>query len=179
MIRKHEFTNSTTVHIHVRPRWVFLYSGLATMSFGLLSMIRIIAGPFTVFGATFGIHTLLYASLLVVIGYQSVLFWVFCKTLNIAIGVLPPDPAFQRLHDHLTLERSLVFSCVLLAIGVGLGATATLNWGLSGFAELSPEHEMRLAIPSATCILLAVSTASMAFFLNFLRLAHRVAKHIK
>ena len=161
------------------PRWVFLYSGLATMSFGLLSMIRIIAGPFTVFGATFGIHTLLYASLLVVIGYQSVLFWVFCKTLNIAIGVLPPDPAFQRLHDHLTLERSLVFSCVLLAIGVGLGATATLNWGLSGFAELSPEHEMRLAIPSATCILLAVSTASMAFFLNFLRLAHRVAKHIK
>jgi hypothetical protein len=32
---------------------------------------------------------------------------------------------------------------------------------------------MRLAIPSATLILLAVSTASMSFFLSFLRLARR------
>lgn len=44
---------------------------------------------------------------------------------------------------------------------------------LSGFGKLASEHHMRLAIPSATLILLPVSTASMAFFLSFLRLVQR------
>ena len=87
--------------------------------------------------------------------------------------MLAPDPGFVRLHDQLTLERSLVFALALLVVGLGLGIAAALGWGETGFGLLSPTRTMRLAIPSATCILLAVSTASMAFFLSFLRLVHR------
>ncbi len=101
------------------------------------------------------------------------LFWVFCKTLNMTQGMLAPDPGFARLQDQLTLERGLLFALALLLLGLGLGVVAIAGWGQAGFGNLSPEHTMRLAIPSATLILLAVSTASMAFFLSFLRLARR------
>ncbi len=155
------------------PRWVFLYSGAAMFAIGVLAMLLLDVGPVRLFGATFDIHSLLYASLLVVVGYQSILFWIFCKTLNMSVGMLSPDPSFVRLHDQLTLERSLLFALALLILGLGLGISATLDWGRTGFGALSPEFTMRLAIPSATLILLAVSTASMAFFLSFLRLVQR------
>ena len=155
------------------PRWLFLYSGAAMFGLGLLGMLALEPGPFQVAGVTLDIHSLLYGAVLVIVGYQSMLFWVFCKTLNMTHGMLAPDPGFVRLHDALTLERSLLCALALLVVGLGLGLAATLDWGRVGFGALSPERTMRLAIPSATLILLAVSTASMAFFLSFLRLANR------
>ena len=156
------------------PRWLFLYAGLAMLGVGLTGMALIIPGPVRLLGAMLDIHSLLYASLLVVVGYQSILFWVFCQTLNISVGMLPPDPIFVRLHDQLTLERGLLFALMLLAVGLTLGLRAALGWSGAGFGALSPTTTMRFVIPSATSILLAVSTASMAFFLSFLRLlVHR------
>ena len=155
------------------PRWVFLYSGLIMFGAGLLGMIALEIGPVHVQGATLDVHTLLYAAVLVVVGYQSILFWFFCKTLNTTQGMLAPDPHFLRLQDVLTLERGLLLALTMLIAGLILGAVATAGWGMAGFGDLAPNHTMRLAIPSATLILLAVSTASMSFFLSFLRLSRR------
>ena len=157
------------------PRWVFLYSGLVMLGAGLLGMAALEAGPVHLLGATLDIHTLLYAAVLVVVGYQSVLFWFFCKTLNMTQGMLAPDPAFSRLHDGFTLERGLLLGLAMLVGGLLLGAIATAGWGRAGFGNLEPNYTMRLAIPSATLIMLAVSTASMSFFLSFLRLTRRAA----
>ncbi len=155
------------------PRWVFLYSGAVMLGLGLLGMLALEPGPVHLLGATLDIHTLLYAAVLVVVGYQSMLFWVFCKTLNMTHRLLSPDPTFLRLHDMLTLERGLLAALAMLVLGLALGGVATAGWGRSGFGDLAPDHTMRLAIPSATLILLSVSTASMSFFLSFLRLARR------
>ncbi len=155
------------------PRWVFLYTGATLFGLGLVAMLLLEAGPVRLPGATLDVHTLLYGAVMVVVGYQSMLFWVFCKTLNMTQGMLAPDPGFLRLHDWLTLERMLLFALFLLVLGLGLGVVAVAGWGRSGFGDLSPEHTMRLAIPSAALILVAVSTASMGFFLSFLRLVRR------
>lgn len=155
------------------PRWVFLYSGLIMFALGLLGMLALEIGPVHVFGAVLDVHTLLYAAVLVVVGYQSMLFWIFCKTLNLTQGMLAPDPSFVRLQDSLTLERGLLLALAMLVAGLALGGIATAGWGMTGFGDLAPNHTMRLAIPSATLILLAVSTASMSFFLSFLRLSRR------
>ena len=157
------------------PRWVFLYSGLATLGFGAVGMAALEIGPVHVLGATLDIDTLLYAAVLVVVGYQSILFWFFCKTLNITQGMLAPDPAFARLQEALTLELGLLVALAMLLAGLTLGGVATAGWQSTGFGDLVAERTMRLAIPSATLILLAVSTASMSFFLSFLRLTRRVA----
>jgi hypothetical protein len=155
------------------PRWLFLYSGGGMLLLGLLGMLAIESGPVRALGATFDIHTLLYMSVLVVVGYQSVLFWVFCNTLNSTQHMIAPDPFFLRIYPGITLERGLLLSLALVVVGLGLGLVATAGWGMGGFGSLDPNRVMRLAIPSATLILLAVSTLSMSFFLSFLRLARR------
>ena len=159
------------------PRWLFLYPGLALFVVGLLAMAWLLPHPRRVGGIIVDIHTLFYASLAVVVGYQSALFWVFTKIYGVREGIIPPDPVFHSMVDVFTLEIGLITGAVLLAIGLALGFYA-VEWSVaSGFGPISPTEVMRLVIPSGTAILLAFQTAYSAFFISVLEIrATRVAE---
>src|SRR5262249_9425691 len=61
------------------PRWLFLLPGAALFLVGLGVMAWLLLGPQRMFGLTLDIHTLFYAALSVVVGFHSMLFWVFTK----------------------------------------------------------------------------------------------------
>jgi glycosyltransferase involved in cell wall biosynthesis len=152
------------------PRWLFLYPGLAAVGVGALLMLWLLPGPRVVSGVTFDIHTLLYASLAVSVGYQAIQFWTFAKLYGMREGFIPPDPAFRRYMGIATLERGLIAGLFLLILGLGIGIAAVSAWDLSRFGPLSPSATMRLVIPSATAILLAFQTAYGSFFLSVLEI---------
>ena len=152
------------------PRWLFLYPGLAAFILGSLTMIWLLPGPRRVSGVTFDIHTLLYASLAVTVGYQAIQFWTFAKVYGMRERIVPPDPWFRRAIGIATLERGLIAGLLLLAIGLGIGIVALFAWDTSRFGEMSPTVTMRLVIPSSTAILLAFQTAYGAFFLSVLEI---------
>lgn len=152
------------------PRWLFLYPGLIAIVAGALLMAWILPGPRRVAGVTFDIHTLLYASLAVTVGYQAIQFWMFAKLYGMREGIVPPDPTFGRLMGVATLERGLIAGLLLLIVGLGMGIAAVSVWDTSQFGELAPRSTMRLVIPSATAILLAFQTAYGAFFLSVLEI---------
>jgi hypothetical protein len=64
---------------------------------------------------------------------------------------------------------------VLLLTGLTLGIYALSAWGSTQFGALSPEHAMRLVIPSGTAILLAFQIAYGAFFLSVLEIRGNAA----
>ena len=152
------------------PRWLFLYPGVAALVAGLAVMACLLPGPKSLFGATFDIHTLLYASLAVSVGYQSVLFWVFAKVYGMREGIVPPDPWFRAIIDVATLERGLIAALVLFIVGIGIGVRAVSAWDAVGYGGLSPSSMMRLVIPSALAILLAFQTGYGTFFLSVLEI---------
>jgi glycosyltransferase involved in cell wall biosynthesis len=152
------------------PRWLFLYPGLAAVGVGALLMLWLLPGPRVVSGVTFDIHTLLYASLAVSVGYQAIQFWTFAKLYGMREGFIPPDPVFRRYMGIATLERGLIAGLFLLILGLGIGVAAVSAWDLSRFGPLSPSATMRLVIPSATAILLAFQTAYGSFFLSVLEI---------
>jgi glycosyltransferase involved in cell wall biosynthesis len=152
------------------PRWLFLYPGFAMFVVGLASMVWLLPHSRNVGGVNFDIHTLLYAATLVVIGFQSMLFWVFAKIYGMREGIVPPDPWFRTVVSVVTLEAGLIVGAALLAVGVGLGVYALGAWGGTGFGNLSPETVMRLVIPSSTAILLAFHVAYGAFFISVLEI---------
>ncbi len=152
------------------PRWLFLYPGLTLFVAGLVAMAALIPSPCTIAGITFDIHTLFYASLAVVVGFHSMLFWVFARLYGMQAGLVPPDPRFLRILRVVTLEVGLIAAAVLLLVGLGLGFGALSAWGSVAFGTLSPESVMRLVIPSGTAILLACQLGFGAFFLSVLEL---------
>jgi len=150
------------------PRGLFFYPGAAMFLIGLLANIWLLPASIMIGGVGFDIHTLLYASMLMVIGMQAILFWVFAKIHGLREGIVPPDPAFERFIAGAHLERSLIAAALMLLCGVCLGLLAFGSWQSDSFGGLDPRHTMRLVIPSATLILLGFQLTFGAFFVSVL-----------
>jgi glycosyltransferase involved in cell wall biosynthesis len=152
------------------PRWLFLFPGFALFLTGLCAMAWLLPKPRTVGGVTLDVHTLLYASLAVTVGFQSMLFWIFAKVYGMREGIVPWDARFRSVISVLTLEVGLAAGLLLLLLGLGLGIYALASWNIAGLGALRPSETMRLVIPSATAILLAFEIAYGAFFLSVLEI---------
>ena len=74
------------------------------------------------------VHTLLVASLALLLGYQSILFGVFTKALVIRDGLMPEDRRLTRLFEVMGLERGLLIGGGLGMIGLSLIVAALMQW---------------------------------------------------
>ena len=111
------------------PRWLFLMPGALLVLLGLVGYA--VAMPGREFaGVSFDAHTLLFASLAILCGYQSILFHVFTKTFAINEGLMPEDPLMTRFYRVANLERGLIVASVALIVGCGLLLAAVNQWRL-------------------------------------------------
>jgi len=150
------------------PRWLFLYPGLTIFALGLAGMAWLLPMQRQLFGASLDIHSLLYASLCMVLGFQTVFFWVFAKIYGARERIVPRDELFLRIMDKLTLERGLVVGALLILGGLILSILAIGGWIGSDFGPLSPSQTMRIAIPATTLLMVGFQTVYAAFFVSFL-----------
>ncbi len=155
------------------PRWLFLYPGALLMLLGGLVGLWLLPGPQLIEGIGLDVHTLLYASLAVVIGFQSVMFGVCTKIFAISQGLLPEDPRLNKLFGSLNLEKGLITGAVLLVAGVAGSAYALSTWGARSFGALDASETLRTVIPAVTALTLGVQTIFSSFFLSVLRLKRR------
>jgi glycosyltransferase involved in cell wall biosynthesis len=152
------------------PRWLFLYPGFTVLLIGVLANLWLLPGTRHIGRVALDIHSLLYASVAVVIGFQSIQFWVFAKIYGMRERIVPPDPWFNSMTRYVGLEFSLVVALALLLIGLGLGLYAVNIWSGVGLGALRPTETMRLVIPSSTAIILAFQVAYGAFFAGILEI---------
>ena len=159
------------------PKWLFLYPGMAMFALGLAIMAWLLPGTQHVGKVALDIHTLLYASLAVVIGFQSMQFWFFAKLYGMREGIVPLDPNFRAKFKAVTLENGLIGGALLVLLGLLLGVLAVVLWRGEAFGTLLPSETMRLVIPSATMILLGFQMAYGAFFISVLEI--RTSRQLK
>jgi hypothetical protein len=88
------------------------------MLVGLGTVLWLLPNPRAIGPITLDVHTLLYAAMAIVIGFQAVVFAVFTKVFAISEGLLPEDPRFNRALRFINLEVGLVVGCILLFIGL-------------------------------------------------------------
>ncbi len=154
------------------PRWLFLAPGLLLIVAGLagyaIAMPRLRLG-----GVEFDVHTLLFGSLAIVAGYQSILFAVFTKIFAISEGLLPTDARMTRLFERVTLEKGLLAGAVALAAGLAFLLLAVNDWWLVGFGPLDYARTMRRVIPGMTLAMVGFQTVLSSFFLSILGLKRR------
>jgi len=150
------------------PRWLFLYPGLALMLVGTLLELWLLPEPRTVRGVTFDVHTMVYASTFVLLGFQAIAFAVFTKIFAISEGLFPPDPTLDKLFRYITLEVGLVVGALLMVAGLGASIYAVGFWQARQFGALDYSSTMRLVIPAALLLTLGVQTVFGSFFLSVL-----------
>jgi hypothetical protein len=154
------------------PRWLFLMPGLGMMFLGLLGYVLALPGV-KVGPATLDAHTLLFASLALMLGYQSVWFGLFTKTFAVSEGIMPPDPRLARFLRMVDLEKGLIVGTLGLLAGVLLLFWAAWQWKSVGFGPLNYSHTMRWVIPGATLTTLGFQTVLSSFFVSVLGMQRR------
>jgi hypothetical protein len=154
------------------PRWLFLFPGGLLVLAGLAGYALAMPG-LSIGRLTFDAHTLLFATLAIIAGYQSILFAIFTKTFAMAERLMPEDPRMMRFFRIVNLERGIALSVVSLLAGGVLLLAAVNRWRLVGFGHLDYAQTMRLVIPGATLAALGFQTLLSSFFVSILGMARR------
>jgi len=155
------------------PRWLFLYPGTLLMLVGLLGCALLLPGPRSFYGIGLDVHTLLYAFVFVLLGFQFVAFAMFSKVFAITEGLLPEDPRLNRVFRWITLETGLVVGALLMIMGAAGSIFAVSGWASQSFGALDPVHTLRIVMPSVFALSLGVQIVTSSFFLSILGLRRR------
>ena len=150
------------------PRWLFFMPGLAVLILGIVIGAVVIPRPFSVGTVTFDVDTLVAASAMVVIGFQSVLFALFTQVYASAEGFLPEDKRVRHILKTLSLERGLLAGGVLAVAGIVGLAVSLSYWGSTSFGSLDYNHALRLVVPSVTALIVSCQIILGTFFLSIL-----------
>ena len=154
------------------PRWLFLQPGILLIVLGLVGYGVALPG-LRIRGINFDVHTLLFASLAIICGYQSVLFAVMTKIFAISQGLLPQDKRMTRLFEIVNLERGLIAGAILMFIGLVFLGIAVVEWYGRHFGNLDYERTMRWVIPGVTLTALGFQTVLSSFFFSILGMKRR------
>ncbi|MDA0576674.1 MAG: glycosyltransferase family 2 protein [Verrucomicrobia bacterium] len=154
------------------PRWLFLMPGLALVLVGLLGYAAALPA-LQVGRVIFDAHTLMFASLALICGYQAILFAIFTKTFAMNEGLMPEDPQVLRFFHHVNLERGILLGLLACLVGGGLLLWAVNLWRLADFGRLDYALTMRWVIPGATLVALGFQTVLSGFFVSILGMKRR------
>jgi hypothetical protein len=154
------------------PRWLFLVPGIALILLGVGAAAVALPG-LRIGGVHFDVHTLLVGGLLIVCGYQAVVFAFLTKIFATTTGLLPADPRLERLYDTFNLERGIVAGAASTIAGVLLISVAVLQWIARDLGSLDYARTMRWVIPGTILVTLGVQTVLSSFFFSILGLRRR------
>jgi len=150
------------------PRWLFLYPGIALLAGSLAAMCLLVAGPVSIGGVTFDIHTLLYSAGGLQLGTQMVFFAMLARTYGVVSGLLPRSRYIDWFMGVFSLEIGIAFGLLLLALGFGIAVHSVVEWKRAGLSAADPAQMMRLVIPSVSCLVLGGQLIFNSFFVAIL-----------
>ena len=155
------------------PLWLFLIPGAVLFVIGLISFIPLVFGPVKFGQVNFDINTLLISALAILLGFQLMSFALFTRVFATTQKLLPENRRLSRLTSIVTLEIGIIVGIVVLLLGLGLLAGATLYWQQRNFGNLSAVESMRISIPGVTMAVLGMQIIFSSFFVSILGLKRK------
>lgn len=155
------------------PRWLFVFPGLVAFVFGGLAVAVLAFGGVRVGGIGFDVTTMVYASAICVLGYQSLLFFWLTKLYATQEGFLPASDRYKRIVAAWSAERGLLVGLAIFIAGAVVGIFQVARWGTVNFGPQDAVEVVRVAVPSALGIMLGFQTILMSLFSGVLTIPRR------
>jgi glycosyltransferase involved in cell wall biosynthesis len=136
------------------PKWTFFRPGLLLLAIGLVGYVLALP-QVHIFGAALDVHTLLVASLFLLLGWQCVLLATLARIFTGREGMMPPN---EKL-EHVTVERGLAFGIVAGIAGITMIGVIVWRWWRQDFGPLDYPQTMRWVVPGVTLVAIGFQTA--------------------
>jgi len=152
------------------PKWLFLIPGIIMMVLGFVFSLLLIISPIQILTVTFDVHTLLYATSLLLIGFQFVVFYGFTKVFAVTQNLLPKSSRYNLLFKYINLEKGLILGFITTLIGIILSIYGLSLWSKNNYGVLEVQTTLRIIIPAVTTIIIGVQIVLFSFFFSILGL---------
>jgi glycosyltransferase involved in cell wall biosynthesis len=151
------------------PKWLFYFPGIALIALGALGTILLAVGPVEIGNKTLDVHTLVYTSALILLGFQFISCYFFSRVYAATNGLLPGQKSFlERFNKSFSLEVGIFGGLILLTAGFYFMAKSFSYWRHTHFGNIDPVIVLRWVVPSALLIVLGVQIVITSFYLSFL-----------
>lgn len=146
------------------PLALFLLPGLIIFISGFTLMVVFYFFELNLFGLQFYVHPLFLFSLMILLGYQLIIFSAFSKVY--AINHLGDQSRLiEKLFKHLTIEKTGMIGLLITLGGAILYISIFVNWVNSDFNDL---NRIKESIIGLTLIMLGAQTFFSAFMFSIL-----------
>jgi glycosyltransferase involved in cell wall biosynthesis len=157
------------------PRSLFLIPGVVMSLVGFIFYLIALPG-FKFANIVFDVHTLVYGSLFILCGFQSIFFAIFTKTFAIQERMMPEDKRLHSFFTTITLERGLLIGLSAFVVGIIILIGAIRYWQSLQFGRLDYAVTMRWVIPGSTLTALGFQTILSSFFVSILGMKRKGSK---
>jgi len=145
------------------PLFLFFLPGIFLFLIGLISLIWMYFGSPEILGIKLYNYPMFLSALLIIIGYQLIIFALFAKTY--AVFHLGDRPAFERIYRYVTIEKASISGVIITLLGAIIYITIFLKWLNAGFGAL---QEFKNSIIALTLIVIGIQTIFSSFILSIL-----------
>ena len=152
------------------PTWLFLIPGGLLMGVGLVGELFIFGGQFWLFGHRLDVHSMVFASLMVLLGYQIIMLGIYAKVFSHVIGMGKGGPIIMTTLRFFKLEKGILVGLLISFVGLIIGAIYFVNWARQGFGYL---WAIKPAVLSMTLLVLGIQIIFSSFFLSILGLERK------
>jgi hypothetical protein len=159
---------SLRFYLLLSPDALFLYPGLVLTAVSGITSVALIFSDLHLGSVVFAQHTLIITAALTIIGFQSVFFWIFAKTLAIQKRLSFPDAVFEKIRRLFKLERCLLFAGTLIAMGVATAVYALLYWYNLSFGKIDSENLIKVVCAASFLLGVGFQLVFASFFIYLL-----------
>ncbi len=145
------------------PLFLFFIPGLTLLLIGVLSMLWLYFGSPAIFGIELKYHPMFLSALLIIIGYQLIIFSLFAKTF--AIVHLGDTPIFNKFYKYITIEKASIAGVFLSVFGIIIYLLIFIKWINTGFGAL---QQVKNSIIALTLVVIGIQTIFSSFILSIL-----------
>jgi len=149
------------------PNWLFLYPGLVLLFFGLVLCLFLEFSPLNLNGVFFDINTLLYSAVMIIVGFNLILFHIFTKVYAVHSKFIKTKKNF---FVDINAEACVLFGLCIALLGIFITIMALKFWSRLSFGGLDPDFIFRITIPASILIVLGVQIVFAGFLLDILRI---------
>ncbi len=146
------------------PNFLFLLPGFIMFTLGIVTLVLLYFKKIALAGIVFQYHPMFVASLLVIIGYQLIIFSVFAK-IYAHLNLNEKDDLIEYGLKHLSLEKSLLIGSIPLLAGILIFIVVLYDWLIAGLGELNAADSLIIGL---TLIAVGTQTIFSSFMLSII-----------
>lgn len=156
------------------PNWLFLIPGILLLILGIVGVILLSNGELTINNnLNLGIHTMLYCSSFIVIGFQLCIFYLLAKIYAYKVKIISKlNKIIIKIMNTPTI-RFVLIGLIFFIIGLVLSISSLLSWKNVQFGNLNSNTFMPQVILANCSLVLGLQIFFSAFLISVMDIKHK------